>query len=216
MAFPGITISGWYWPNEISDLPTGRVRSIAQDSGRCRPIQVVNAPDEAAAGAAIADADAFFGKITPGLLARATQLRWVQSATASLEHYIFPELVEHPCTLTNMRGLFSDVIADQVMGYVICFARNLHLYIRNQVQSKWEPAGGEAARVTFASGPGVITDIDHAHLHLADTTMGIVGFGAIGAEIARRASAFGMRILPLTLCRNRCRNMWRRSGRSSD
>ncbi len=160
-------------------------------------IQVVNAPDEAAAGAAIADADAFFGKITPGLLARATQLHWVQSATASLEHYIFPELVEHPCTLTNMRGLFSDVIADQVMGYVICFARNLHLYIRNQVQSKWEPAGGEAARVTFASGPGVITDIDHAHLHLADTTMGIVGFGAIGAEIARRASAFGMRILAL-------------------
>ena len=35
-----------------------------------------------------------------------------------------------PCVLTNVRGLFGDVIADQVMGYVLCFARNLHTYIR--------------------------------------------------------------------------------------
>ena len=97
------------------------------------PMKVVNAADEAEAIQAVADADAFFGKITPPLLAAARQLRWVQSATASLEHYVFPELVAHPCVLTNMRGLFSDVIADQVMGYVICFARNLHRYIRNQL-----------------------------------------------------------------------------------
>src|SRR5262245_54856169 len=63
------------------------------------------------------DADAFFGKFTPPLLAAAKRLRWVQAPTVSLEHYIFPELVEHPCVLTNMRGLFGDVIADQVMGY---------------------------------------------------------------------------------------------------
>src|SRR6478609_44996 len=79
-----------------------------------------------------ADAAAFFGKITPRLLAVAPGLRWVQAPTASLEHYLFPELVAHSCVLTNMRGLFSDVIADQVMGYVICFARNFHHYIRNQ------------------------------------------------------------------------------------
>src|SRR5262245_11566281 len=95
-------------------------------------ITVVNARSDAEATAAIADADAFFGKITPELLGAARKLRWVQSPTASLEHYMFPALVEHPCVLTNMRGLFSDVIADQVFGYMICFARNLHLYIRNQ------------------------------------------------------------------------------------
>ena len=51
-----------------------------------RPMTVVNAADEAAAMAEIVDADAFFGKITPPLLERARQLRWVQTATASLEH----------------------------------------------------------------------------------------------------------------------------------
>src|SRR5436309_1610649 len=84
---------------------------------------LVNAADEAAAAGAVAGADAVIGKVTPAVLARADRLRWVQSFTASLEHYVFPELVAHPCTLSNMRGLFGDVIADQVMGYVLCFAR---------------------------------------------------------------------------------------------
>jgi phosphoglycerate dehydrogenase-like enzyme len=155
----------------------------------------VNAADEAEAIRAAADADAFLGKITPPVLGAAGQLRWVQSFTASLEHYLFPALVEHPCVLTNMRGLFSDVIADQVMGYVLCFARNLHTYVRNQLERKWAPVGGEAARVSFAAGPGEVNPIDRAHPHLGDQTLGVVGLGAIGAEVARRAAAFGMRVV---------------------
>jgi len=156
---------------------------------------VVNASSEVEALAAVPDADAYFGKITPPLLAAARQLRWVQAATVSLEHYIFPELVSHACVLTNMRGLFSDVIADQVMGYVICFARNLHRYIRNQLQARWAPAGGEAARVSFAAGPGTVSAIDRAHMHLSDATLGVVGLGHIGGEIARRALAFQMKVV---------------------
>src|SRR5262245_40734862 len=158
-------------------------------------MQVVNAATEDEAHPHMPDADAFFGKITPALLAPAGRLRWVQSPTASLEHYVFPELVAHPCTLTNMRGLFSDVIADQVMGYVVCFARNLHRYILQQARGVWAPVGGEGGRVSFATGPGVVNAIDRAHLHLGDATLGVVGLGAIGSEVARRAAAFGMRVV---------------------
>jgi phosphoglycerate dehydrogenase-like enzyme len=158
-------------------------------------VTLVNAADEVETIRAVADADAFLGKITPPMLAAAGGLRWVQSFTASLEHYIFPELVEHACVLTNMRGLFSDVIADQVMGYVVCFARNLHTYIRNQRERKWSPVGGEEARVSFGAGPGEVNSIDRAHRHLADQTLGVVGLGAIGSEVARRAKAFGMRVV---------------------
>jgi phosphoglycerate dehydrogenase-like enzyme len=158
-------------------------------------LTVVNAASESEAITAMPDADAFFGKLTPPMLAAARQLRWVQSPTASLEHYVFPELIAHPCTLTNMRGLFSDVIADQVLGYVICFARNLHTYIRNQLTARWQPVGGEGERVSFATGPGVVNAIDRAHMHLGDATLGIVGLGQIGAETARRALAFHMRVL---------------------
>ncbi|MSR56775.1 MAG: D-2-hydroxyacid dehydrogenase [Planctomycetaceae bacterium] len=173
-------------------VEAARLDKIQTAAGSMR---VVNARDAAHAAAEIVDADGFFGKITPDLLALAPQLRWVQSPTASLEHYLFPELVTHPCLLSNMRGLFSDVIADHVMGMVIAFARNLHVYIRQQMQRRWEPVGGESGRSDFVSGPGVASAIDLGHRHLADCTLGIVGVGAIGREIAHRAHAFGMTIL---------------------
>lgn len=160
---------------------------------------VVNAATLDEALREIADADGFLGKLTPQLLAASRQLRWAQSFTASLEHYIFPELVAHPLTLTNMRGLYSDVIADHVMGYVICFARNLHVYIRQQAQGQWSPCGGEAERSNFAAGPGTVSGIDRAHRHLCDTTLGIVGLGQIGREVACRAAAFAMRVVAVDI-----------------
>jgi phosphoglycerate dehydrogenase-like enzyme len=173
----------------VDDARLARIASVSTD------LQVVNAPDCDAARAAIADADAFFGKLTLDLLRAAAKLRWVQSPTASLEHYMFPELVEHPCTLTNMRGLFSDVIADHVMGLVLCFARNLHVYLRQQREAKWAPVGDAGAVTDFVSTPGTVTAVDRAHQHLADLTLGVVGVGHIGQEICRRAAAFGMTIL---------------------
>ena len=173
----------------VEDAILAQIRDAAGD------MEVVNAPNEGAATEAITDAEAFYGKITPGMLAAAGQLQWVQTTTASLEHYMFDELVEHPCTLTNMRGLYSDVIADHVFGYVLCFARNLHIYLRQQWDSKWAPVGGELGRSTFAAGPRTVSPMDRAHMHISDCTLGVIGLGNIGSEIARRGLAFGMRIL---------------------
>ncbi|QEH35501.1 Glyoxylate/hydroxypyruvate reductase B [Aquisphaera giovannonii] len=154
----------------------------------------VNAATAEEAEGAMPGADGFLGKVTPAMLARADRLRWVQAFTASLEHYVFPALVDHPCVLTNTRGLFGDVIADQVMGYVLCFARNLHIYARRQLERRYEPEGGSGARVSFAAGPGVVNAMDRATIFLPGATMGIFGMGAIGCEVARRALAFGMAV----------------------
>src|SRR6187551_1028242 len=97
----------------VDDVRLNRIRATAVK------MDVVNAANADEAAREIVDADAFFGKITPRLLSFAAKLRWVQSPTASLEHYLFPELVEHSCQLSNMRGLFFDVIADHVMGFVL-------------------------------------------------------------------------------------------------
>jgi len=176
------------WP-AIDDVRLARIRAVSAQ------LHVVNCRDASEAQQAIVYAEAFFGKMTPELLKAARKLRWVQSPTASLEHYLFPELIEHPCVLSNMRGLFSDVIADHVMGYVLCFARNLHIYLRQQAERRWAPIGDAAAVTDFVTAPGTVTPMDRAHQHLSDLTLGIVGVGAIGAEIARRATAFGMTVI---------------------
>lgn len=173
-------------------LDAARLDAIKRIAGTLR---VVNAAPTKEALAAMPEARAFYGKITPELLAAARRLEWVQTPTASLEHYLFPELVAHPCVLTNMRGLFSDVIADHVMGYVLCFCRNLHLYVRHQIERRWEPVGGETDRHPAVLGPSYVAGFDRAHRHVADQTLGVVGVGAIGAEICRRAAAFGMDVL---------------------
>jgi phosphoglycerate dehydrogenase-like enzyme len=173
-------------------VDAARLARVVEAAGS---MSVVNCESPEQALSEVVGADAFFGKMTAPLLARADRLRWIQSPTASLEHYMFPALVEHPCVLTNMRGLFSDVIADQVMGYVLCFARNLHTYFRQQRERRWAPCGMPGFEVNFSAGPGVVNDVDRAHMHLADCAMGIVGFGAIGQETARRARAFGMRTI---------------------
>jgi phosphoglycerate dehydrogenase-like enzyme len=159
-------------------------------------MEVVNAQSELEALGHIPDSDGFFGKMTPEFLQVAGQLRWVQSPTASLEHYLFPELIEHQCMLSNMRGLFSDVIADHVFGFILCFARNFHTYLRNQQQGVWAPVGNEKMNEQgFLMGPCEVTPVDSSHIHLSDATIGVVGAGCIGSEICRRASAFGMRVL---------------------
>jgi phosphoglycerate dehydrogenase-like enzyme len=174
----------------VDDTRLAKIRQAAAPA-----MEVVNAKTSDEALAHMPGADAFFGKMTPVLLTASRQLRWVQSPTASLEHYLFPELIEHPCKLTNMRGLYSDVIAEHVFGVILCFAKNLHIYIRQQAQSKWAPVGGEETRASFSSGPGEITAIDRAHQNLFDTTLGIVGLGEIGTEIGWRGLDFRMRVL---------------------
>jgi phosphoglycerate dehydrogenase-like enzyme len=168
-----------------------RLDAIRRAGGKMQVTQCLSDDD---AEQAIADADAFFGKLTPRLLAAASNLQWVQSPTASLEHYLFPELIEHPCRLSNMRGLFSDVIADHVLGFMLSFARNLHIYRDRQRERLWAPVGGEGLKTSLAAGPGEITPIDLRHRRLADCTLGVIGIGGIGAEVCRRGAACGMTV----------------------
>ncbi|HWY88626.1 MAG TPA: D-2-hydroxyacid dehydrogenase [Gemmataceae bacterium] len=170
----------------------GRLRKIIAAAA---PMMVVQAHDEGQAVAEIADADALFGYLTLPLLRAARKLRWAQAPTASMERYLYPELAVAPVIVTNMRGIFSDVIADHVFGFILCFAKNFHTYIRQQTLGVWHVLGRAAGELPGYGGPGEVHPSDEAAITLADCTLAVIGLGGIGAETARRGLAFGMRVL---------------------
>src|SRR4051794_29659399 len=155
------------------------------------PMRVVQAADDSQAVAEIADADALFGTLTPPLLRAARKLRWAQAPTASMEKYLYPELAASPVVVTNMRGIFSDVIADHVFAFVLCFAKNFHTYLRQQMRGHWQALGRAPWELPGYGGPGEVHPSDREALTLGDCTLGVVGLGGIGGETARRGLAFG-------------------------
>jgi phosphoglycerate dehydrogenase-like enzyme len=124
-------------------------------------------------------AAASYAWITPRVLRAGKALRWVQQPSAGVEHLVdIPELVERDIVLTNMQRAYGPQIADQAIGYLLAFSRSLVHFIRAQPGQEWRP-----------QGPGVVLD------ELMGKTLLVIGLGGIGSEIARRANAFGMRVL---------------------
>lgn len=138
-------------------------------------VETVAARSETEVLKEIGNANAYFGRMTPTIFETGKNLRWVQGTSAGLDGYYFPELRKSKLTVTNLRGIYSDVIADHVFSLVTAFARGLHYYLRNQSKGKWEKS--------------------RPVIHLAGTTLGIVGLGGIGLAVAERGPAFGMRVL---------------------
>lgn len=142
-------------------------------------------PDRAEADHAIAEADIVLGyAVTRENLGRAKRLRWIQITSAGVpESLQFPELVESSVVLTNGRGLFSAPMAEHALAMMLAFARKLHLSRDAQRGRQWMQSEFEKDEEGFAP--------------LRGATLGIVGFGSIGAELAERAAALGMRVIGL-------------------
>ncbi len=150
-------------------------KEVEDVSSVSEKVNILNINTEKIALREIESSDVIYGTITPALLKRAKKLTWVQTPSIGLENYMFPALIESDVEISNMAGIFSDVIADHTLAYILMFARGFHLYLRKQLARNWAP------------GVPII--------HLADQTLGIIGLGGIGMEIAKRASACGMCVI---------------------
>ena len=126
----------------------------------------------------IEDADAYFGfGLNPEMIGRASKLRWIQLSSVGVESVLCPELLNSDIVLTNMRGATAINISEHVMSLILAFTRTLHTSMRNQSNKFWED---------FRNLPV---------LEISGETLGIIGLGSIGLQLAKRAHAFDMRIL---------------------
>jgi phosphoglycerate dehydrogenase-like enzyme len=143
-----------------------------------RNVDLVVPRDAAEVLAAAADAEVILGEPSVEAIRAAKGLKWVQHWAAGVEN-LPPELMQHPCVLTNMQRVFAPVIAETAFALLLGLTRGLvQASVPNFRLRKWEREG--------------TVPLDD----LYQKTMGVVGLGGIGSEIARRAHhGFGMRVL---------------------
>jgi len=132
-----------------------------------------------ALGQGLANATVIFNwsgsrKLLHDVFVNCPKVRWIHSRSAGLERSLFPELVESAVVLTNGTGVFSPSLGEFALGAILYFAKDMRRLIRNQMNETWEPF-----------------DV----LMCAGQTVGIIGYGDIGHEVAARVRTLEMKVL---------------------
>jgi len=130
----------------------------------------------------IADAEiAFTFSLRPEQFGAAQKLRWIHSPAAAVHQFLFPELVNSDVILTNAREVHGPVVAEQVIAMMFALAKLIPQDVRFQQQRIW--------------GQEMIWESYRGLRELDGATLGLVGYGSIGRNVARHAANLGMKVI---------------------
>ncbi len=149
----------------------------------------VLATDESLTPALLADARGLICLLTDrvdrALLDRAPGLDFVSSVSVGVDHVDVAALTERGIPLGHTPGVLVDTTADLAFALLLAAARRLGEADRFVRDGQWTP--DERWTPSFFLGKDV-----------SNATLGIVGLGAIGQAVARRAAGFDMQVLGWT------------------
>ncbi|HZB54688.1 MAG TPA: NAD(P)-dependent oxidoreductase, partial [Reyranella sp.] len=114
------------------------------------------------------------GGVPAGLLPSMPKLRWAQAMSAGVEGWLSLPDLPTGLTLTCARGTHTESMPENIIGALFHVAKPYRTVANHQKQSKW---------VNTVAQP------------LTGKTLGILGLGAIGQEVARIAATLGMRVI---------------------
>lgn len=127
-----------------------------------------------------ADAEILFtGRLlpTPG---QAPHLRWIQLYSAGVNHVLTePILQAEDVEVTTTSGIHATPISEFCLAMMLAFTYKLPKMLELQANVQWNDADQNLFEPRTLRGQ----------------TLGIVGYGAIGRELARSADALGMKVL---------------------
>ena len=124
---------------------------------------------------ALPDAELLIGThVRDYMLDVAPNLKFIQSFFAGMDHYNLKRMEQSGIVVANARGLAVSNFSEWVIGAMIMMARSFNLIAKNNARKVWfKPEQGE----------------------IAGRTLGILGLGAIGREVAKKASLLGMHVI---------------------
>ena len=112
--------------------------------------------------------------VPPGVLSTMPKLRWAQAMTAGVEGWLALPDLPAKLMLTCARGTHREAMPENIIGALLYVAKPYAAAVENQKQRKW---------VHSVAQP------------LTGKTLGILGLGAIGQDVARIAALLGMRVI---------------------
>jgi len=112
--------------------------------------------------------------------AQAPRLRWIQMHSAGIDHVLNqPIMQSEDVEVTTTSGIHATPIAEYCLMMMLAFAFDLPLMMELKTKAEWPRGPAKAIAPHFLRGQ----------------TLGIVGYGVIGRELARLADALGMQVL---------------------
>ncbi len=129
---------------------------------------------------AIRDADALIirsaTKVTPAVLEHATKLRVIGRAGVGVDNVDLEAATQHGVVVMNTPGGNAVSVAEHVFALILAMARQLPFADSSLKGGKWEKK-------------------KLVGLEVRGKTLGLIGFGKVGLEVARLGAAFGLQVV---------------------
>ncbi|GAC1450552.1 MAG: D-2-hydroxyacid dehydrogenase [Ktedonobacterales bacterium] len=147
-----------------------------------------SAPGRAGEGEGVSDAlwrevEVLYTFTTLPAPEQAPRLRWVQLHSAGVNHVLTQPLFRTDVAFTTASGVHAIPIAEYVLAVTLAHLHRVPRMLEWQGRGQWPP---DAERYPL-----------FVPLELWGKTLGIVGYGSIGRQVARLAKGCGMRVLAL-------------------
>jgi phosphoglycerate dehydrogenase-like enzyme len=109
----------------------------------------------------------------------APNLQWVQTHSAGIDTLIDTPIWHSDIMISNTSGIHAPIMAQYVIAQILSWANRIPRWVKTQQGGEWPSQRWQK----------FVPD------ELRGKTIGIVGYGSIGREVARLAKAFGLKIL---------------------
>ena len=137
--------------------------------------QALIAADDAEAISLAGEVEVIMGHFKPAVCAAAPNLKWIQSFSAGMDKFLFPEIIERDeVAISNVAGLYAPQGGEHAWALLLALTRGIDESIRRNAERKW--AGG-------------------ATVELTGMTLGVIGMGGFGIEMVKRAARYDMEII---------------------
>ena len=103
-------------------------------------------------------------------------LKWIHFTSSGVDRFITQKLIDSDIVLTSSKGVHSKRVAEFVFAMILCMSKKIPTHLKLQEKKRWESIPSD---------------------ELKGKTIGILGYGHIGHEIAKKAPAFEMSVLAM-------------------